>query len=191
MPYIVLTTNLNGAKLISTERLNLELLTDRTDLEQLVELGKKNLAKRHIQSLYAERPEYIDEHHVKFQMYQKFERNTGFEADDKEFSKLYYVLKLKSGEIIGTLEMYGCREGIEFGLFIDQDHSHQKFGTEALTAAIEFIKKNSSIPTAKWECNADNIGSVGVAKKCGFVHQNDWKIYEGRIASTFLLTLRP
>lgn len=177
------------AKIIKAERIYLELLTSEQDYEKLLELEKKNLKDDYIKSLYAERPEDIDFGHISHQVSAKFSRNCRLKDDEKDFYKLYYVIKLASGEIIGTFEMFSCYSGIEFALFIDQDHGHQYYGTEALNTVIDFLKKNSTVSKVKWECNADNKGSVGVAKKCGFVHFKDWVVYDERMASTFYLTI--
>ena len=192
-------TTLKDSTLIQGERINLELLLTDQDYKDLINLSKKNYKDDYIKSLYAEKPDDIDFDHTKFLVSTKYRRNKSYGDETTRFAKLYYVIKLKcsthstcdlatrSGEIIGTFEIYGCNGGVEFGLFIDQDHSHQKYGTEALNIMIDFLKKNSSIEKIKWECDTDNKGSVGVAKNCGFVHQSDSELYKGRMSSCFCL----
>ena len=178
---------LKDALVIKSERVYLELLLSEKDKDDLLELCKKNFKDDYIKSLYGENPKYIDFSHTVFQVSTKFSRNHNYNDDSTKFTKLYYVVKLNTGEIIGTFEIYGSGTNcVEFGLFIDQEHSRQHYGTQVLNTAIEFLKNNSSIGTIKWECNADNAGSTGVAKKCGFIHSADWEIYKGRTASTFL-----
>jgi RimJ/RimL family protein N-acetyltransferase len=189
---ITLKVSLKDAKIIPAERLYLELLLTQDDYDNLLKIVERNHENDYIKSLYGERPEDVNFGHSIYNMSAKFRRNKSYTGDmtTKQFYRLYYVVKLlNSNEIIGTLEIYGNRQCIEFGLFIDNQKSHQRYGTEALNAAIAFLKQNSNIRTFKWECNADNAGSVGVAKNCGFVHHKDWVIYGARVASTFFLSL--
>lgn len=187
---ITLNVSLKDAKIIVAPRLYLELLLTQDDHDNLLKVVERNHENGYINSLYGEPPEDVDYDHSEYCISEKFRRNKLYVGDmeTKQFSKLYYVVKLSSSnDIIGTIEIYGTRQCVEFGLFIDNQKSHQGYGTEALTAAIAFLKQNSNIKKFKWDCNVDNAGSIGVAKKCGFIHHKDWEIYEGRIASTFYL----
>lgn len=182
---------LKDAKVIKSDRVYLELLLCEKDRDDLLDLCKKNYENDYIKSLYGENPKYIEFNYTIFHVSTKFSRNCNYKENSTKFTKLYYVVKLKTGEIIGTFEIYGSGTGcVEFGLFIDQEHSHQYYGSEVLKTAIEFLKNNSSIKTIKWDCNADNVGSIGVVKKCGFIHSADWEIYKGRMASTYLYKLQ-
>lgn len=180
---------LKEALIIKGKRIYLELLLKQEDFNNLLQLSKNNYKNDYIKTLYAEKPEYVTFSKTEFQIRTKYNRNISTQNDRKVFDRLYYTIKLQSGEIIGTLEMYSSYDAVEFGLFVDQDHSHQGYGTEALSTAIDFIRNNSNITKLKWECDRDNPGSVGVAIKCGFNHQSDSLIYSGRMASCFYLTL--
>lgn len=184
-----LNIKISDAVFISGERIILELLTNE-DYAELINLCEINLENDYIKSLYAQKPEFVDLGLIEYFISCKIVRNNKCDMSENNFDGLYYVVKLKNGKIIGALEMYDFTEGIEFGLFIDRNHSCQHYGTEVLNTIIDFIKKNSSIRKFKWDCNTDNKGSIAVAKKCGFVHRNNWMIYEGRIISTFFLELK-
>ena len=198
---IQLNACLKDIIILQSERLYLELLLKKDDHKNLLEVFRRNYenGSDYPKSLYGDHPDSVDFDHSRYYVNAKFERNHWLAEDmeTKSFNKLYYAVKLKStdqqkpDEIIGTVEIYGNQRCLEFGLFIDQRYSHQKYGTEALKRAIEFVKQNTSVKKIKWECNADNVGSVGVATKCGFIHDSDWFIYEGRKASTFYLSLEP
>ena len=192
--FTLLYTSFNKVETILTTRCKLDLLLGEDDSKLLLELKQNNLTNDYIKSLYGEKPEYINKYYITSQHHPKIRENVVVKENSLEakvqFYKLYYVIKLKeTGEIIGSLEIFDKDECLEFGLFIDQDHSQKGFGTEIMIAVIIFLQQYSKIKKLRWSCNKNNIRSISIAKKCGFVHDHDWIIYRNRIASTYYLNL--
>jgi RimJ/RimL family protein N-acetyltransferase len=211
--------SLKDAHIIQGQRIYLELLLKQEDHKQLLDLCRKNCEGDYIKSLYSAPSESIDFNNIEFQVTMKLYRNKYYMNEywfdnTARFAKLYYVVKKtlasciqsqvnsdeksedcfttdneNTEEIIGTFEIYASGSGVEFGLFIDHDHSRQHYGTEVLNTVIDFLKKNSAIKTILWECASDNVGSIGVAKKCGFVHTKYCEMYKGKMASVFQLNI--
>ena len=178
-------------KTFSTKRLEISVLLEDEDYETLLALGKANLKDDYIKSLYAQKPENVYEDTIDWQMSAKFSRNQDLfrKPNQTNAARLYYAVRLNdTREIIGTFEIYGVNP-LEFGLFIDKAKSHQGFGTEVLNAGIQLVSDKTTAKKVIWECNADNVGSTNVAKKCGFIFVRDWELYYGRKASTFALDL--
>jgi RimJ/RimL family protein N-acetyltransferase len=62
---------------------------------------------------------------------------------------------------------------IEIGYFIVQASTRRGFATEAARATARFAFDHLGVVRVELQCTADNVGSIKVAEKCGFV-------YEGR-----------
>lgn len=77
----------------------------------------------------------------------------------------------------------------ELGVFIDSEHAGQEYAGEAVNRLIVLLREHSDVQTVKWDCDTDNARSVSVARKCGFTHDSDYEIYEGRMSSIFQLRL--
>ena len=62
---------------------------------------------------------------------------------------------------------------IEVGYFIVKGKTRKGFATEAARATVRFAFDHLGVVRVELQCTADNVGSIRVAEKCGFV-------YEGR-----------
>lgn len=147
-----------------------------------------------MKTLYFLDPQYINFDFTMQQVSIKHERNKNIKDNDKNFSILYYVIKLESGVIIGILDINHfeyCR-AIGFGLFIGQKYSGKGYRTNVINTIIEFLKKNKiSKKELKWECYSNNEASVRLAKKCGFVYDPDcdMEVYDDQISCVFKMIL--
>jgi len=186
---IILDVVLENAKIISGNRLYLELLLDTTDRDNLCELVKKNFKDDYIKSLYLLNPDEVTVNYCEYSINKKINNNKLYTEELRQFNELYYVIKLASGEIIGTINIYGEQDHIEIGLFIDYQHAHKHYGTETIQTIIEFLKKHSATRELIWDCDANNLGSVGVALNCNFVHQKDYTLCDGTTSKIFTLSL--
>lgn len=186
---IILDVVLENAKIISGNRLYLELLLDITDRDNLCELVKKNFKDDYIKSLYLLNPDEVTVNYCEYSINKKINSNNLHTKESKQFEELHYVVKIKSGEIIGKISIYGEQDHIEISLLIDYQHAHQRYGTEAVQTIIEFLRKHSVTRELKWDCDANNLGSVGVALNCNFVHQKDYTLCNGTTSKIFTLSL--
>lgn len=185
-----LKTGLIGAKQIITDRLFLELLLDTNDHKRLMILHHENLANNYIHSSFRDHPSTININSINEDLTLKYDTNRFYSNDEIEFYSIYYVIKLVNGEIIGSVDLYGDSKIVELGIFIDRNHSGKKYGTEAIQSIIEFLRKNSTIQKLKWECDINNVGSISIAQKCGFIYNGNSEIYPGRQCYVFYLNLQ-
>ena len=165
---------------LESERLRFDLLLNEEDRDQLLTLQKIDFESGYIKSLFSDRPDRMTfEGQCGYHMACKFDRNKRIHLSGTEFYRMYYVVKYQN-EIIGSLEIYGSTENVEFGLYIGQKFSRNGFGKEALKRGIDLVKE--IIPghqQMEWECYADNIGSCKVAESCKFQKEgNDQYMYK-------------
>ena len=184
-----LKTGLNGAKIITSPRLFMEMLLDKNDYYKLIILQRANLANNYIKSAFRDHPTSVTDSSILEDLTIKYDTNRQYDHDEIEFYSIYYVIKLITGELIGTIDLYGDTQSVEFGVFIDASHSGKNYGTEAVQSIIQFLKKNSTVRKLKWECDVGNTGSITLAQKCGFVYSNQTEIYPGRFCYVFYLNL--
>ncbi|XWV26809.1 N-acetyltransferase [Tupanvirus soda lake] len=186
-PLLVLDSKLENYKTIQGKRINLELLLNNDDHKNFLVMCVQNYESGYIQSFFRESD--VDMDLIKFYVDLYLEDNLLNYPKSKVLEGINYMIKLKTGQIIGVLQLYCCAEGLALGLFIDQKYSRQNYGTEAVNTAIEFVKKHTDIQMLVWECNITNIGSATVAKKCGFIHVGDIKDEDNHDLSVFYLNL--
>lgn len=194
----LLNINLRDAIIIKNKRIYLELLLLDDDYNNILKMCEKNYNNNHIKSFYS-RPD-IDLDDIQYQNEYKFIDNQFLNLDSNVFDTLLYLIKLNpdtniqdsqtDGIIIGMLEIYEnhSEKCIEFGLFIDKDYARRHYGTETIRTVIKFLKKYSNVDKLVWTCGSDNIGSINVAKNCGFIHDFDEEQY-GKIESHFKLVM--
>ncbi len=169
----------------------LELVTDRKDLAQLYELTKLSYNNGQIWTMYSlpEGSRSLD--YCLDQIWNKYNNNCDQldPLDNKSFYCLFYSIKLQTTkEIIGLLEFY-YKDGCAWiGICVDSRSAGRGYGTQASKIAIDFLQNQTDAKTIAWECNSDNIGSLNIAKKCGFVYSNDEVNPYGVKISVFYLT---
>ncbi|XWV25475.1 ribosomal-protein-alanine n-acetyltransferase [Tupanvirus deep ocean] len=186
-PQLVLDTEIRKFKIIQGNRINLELLLNEDDHKNLLVMCQENYKSGHIQSFFRE--SVVDMDLVKFYVDSYLEDNQLNYPNATVLEGINYLIKLKTGQIIGILQLYSDAEGLAFGLFIDKKHSGQNYGTEAVQTAIKFVKKHTQAQMLVWGCDINNVGSATVAKKCGFVHVGDVNDEDNHVQSVFYLSL--
>lgn len=88
---------------------------------------------------------------------------------------LVYPVLLKDGTYIGYVQAVPFEEGEwEVGYHIGGDYTKQGFATEAVKAFLPVVMKALGIRQMVGVCLADNMASVKVMERCGFV-----KLFEG------------
>jgi RimJ/RimL family protein N-acetyltransferase len=60
---------------------------------------------------------------------------------------------------------------IEVGYFIVKDFTRQGYATESAKAAIQYAFEKMKVLRIDLRCAADNVGSMQVAKRCGFTQE--------------------
>lgn len=184
-----LKTGLTGAKNINGQRLIIELLLDPKDVPILNTILTKNLKSGYIYHLFRDDPTQINNEYIYEDTDIKYRINKYYTNDEIEFYGLYYVVKLLSGEIIGTIDLYGDSNILEIGIFVDADYAGKNYATEAVEVMIRFLKNNSTIGKLKWQCDVTNFASIRVANKCGFQFDQEKDITPGRSSYVFYLDL--
>ena len=162
------------ARNITTQRLVIDLLTDTNDKAALLNVYEKNINIKDYINFYKSRSnlDEITEHVEYF-----FAENCNYwfkrynRLNNHNFRTLLYIIKLKTGKIIGdiTLDV----EHSTVSVFIDHSYSRQGYGSEALSAAVDFLNKYSDYTCVSLECNDEK--SRRLARKCGFTNVNNGK----------------
>ena len=171
-----LTTSIVNAKTIITGRLNIHLIIDTNDKTGLLDLYKENLKIKDYINFY-EGPFNLDQ--ITELIDDIFAENCNYwfncynKLNNRKFGNLLYVIKLTKGEIIGNIDL--DIENKMVSIFIDHSYSRQGYGSEALSAAVNFLKNYSDYTNISVECNDEK--SRLLARKCGFTSANSDEIY--------------
>lgn len=89
---------------------------------------------------------------------------------------LVYPVLLKDGTYIGYVQVIPCDDGTwEVGYHIGGSYTKRGYATEAITAFLPVIMKQICIDEITGICLADNLASVKVMERCGFI-----KLYHGK-----------
>lgn len=89
---------------------------------------------------------------------------------------LVYPVLLKDDTYIGYVQAIPFEDGTwEVGYHIGSNYTKQGYATEAVTAFLPVIMKQIDITEIAGICLADNLASVKVMERCGFI-----KLYEGK-----------
>lgn len=83
----------------------------------------------------------------------------------------WLLLHLKTGELIGTIEMRPNGQSAELGFLIARPHWGQGYGTEAVKTVLEECFSDEQIHRVQALCDIENIGSAKVLAKAGMVHE--------------------
>ena len=87
---------------------------------------------------------------------------------------LVYPVLLHNGTNIGHVQLVPIEHGYEVGYHIGSLYTKNGYATEALKAFINYIMREKDIDRVYAICITENIASIRVLEKCGFV-----KEYEG------------
>lgn len=88
---------------------------------------------------------------------------------------LVYPVLRKDGANVGYVQAVPLDEGgWEVGYHIGSDYTRQGYATEAVSAFLPVILPRLGVASIAGVCLAENVGSVKVMERCGFV-----KEYEG------------
>ncbi len=77
---------------------------------------------------------------------------------------------LKTGENIGYVQLVNIGEGWELGYHIAKAYTGRGYATEAARAFLPVMAKKYGLDCIYGICLADNLASVRVMEKCGFVN---------------------
>ena len=178
---------LPGILSIPGNRINIELLRNKSDYDIILNLHVKNLKDNYIKSLFQENVADVTIETITRDLWSRFSTNLLCRWDEKRFYQLFFIIRLNSGEIIGAIDVYGSWAIAGLGIFISAEYSNQKYGTEAIMTIIQYLKENTDIIKLKWECDYDNMSSLKIAKKCGFTFSHNFEIRTENVGSTFYL----
>ncbi len=84
-----------------------------------------------------------------------------------------YLLKA-TGEYAGYVQLVPLEEGWEVGYHTVAAHTGKGYATEALAAFLPVMMDRFALPQVAGVCDAENVASIRVLEKCGFV-----RMYEG------------
>ncbi|MBQ7005568.1 MAG: GNAT family N-acetyltransferase [Clostridia bacterium] len=84
---------------------------------------------------------------------------------------LVYPVLLKDGTNIGYVQLVPIEEGFEVGYHIAKEYTNNGYATEALKAFIDCILTEKHLDRVYGICVAENVASVRVLEKCGFIRQ--------------------
>ena len=87
---------------------------------------------------------------------------------------LVYPALRKDGTYVGYVQAVPLEDGWEIGYHIGGDYTRNGYATEAVTAFLPVIMEQLGLHQMIGVCLADNLASVNVMERCGFVRQ-----YEG------------
>lgn len=180
---------LPGIERIPGDRIDINFLKNKADYDAILELHLKNLDNDYIKPVYRQNFVFITADTVKNDLWFRFSANLWCGFNQKQFNQLFFIVRLKSGEIIGAIDVSGFWQMVELGIFIAKQYSQKNYGTEAIQIMIDFLRKNTDIIKLKWECDYDNMGSLKIAKKCGFIFSHNFEMYTDKIGSSFYLDL--
>lgn len=95
-----------------------------------------------------------------------------------ESGNFSWVLTIKPGDQpIGTIAC--CAEGhaVDFGYLLNQKYWGQGYGTEAARAVVEWAISQPEIYRVWATCDTENLASVRVLEKSGFVNEGQLRCY--------------
>ncbi len=177
---VILNEKINFDKDLNSHKTNqivyLELLLRDDDIKQYMKLTCENFENGHIKGMYGP---VCDRYNLDFFEYNaqiKINSNLSINLNSNKCNKFLYAIKSKKDQydqIVGFMEIYLDYDYCpEIGIFIDSHHVKKNYGTQATQIAIQFLTNNAGVNKIKWECNSHNLGSIGIAKKCGFETYN-------------------
>lgn len=91
-----------------------------------------------------------------------------------EEGPLVYPVLLKDNTNIGYVQLIPIKDGYEVGYHIAKTYTCNGYATEALKAFLEYIMPEKSIDRLYGICVTENLASIKVLEKCGFI-----KTFEG------------
>lgn len=91
-----------------------------------------------------------------------------------------YPVVTKSGKNIGYVQLVNADEGWEIGYHIAKEYTGNGFATEAVEAFLPVVAKMRGLDKIYGICLAENVASVKVMEKLGFVNvYTGTGIYQG------------
>ena len=106
---------------------------------------------------------------------------------------LVYPVLMKDGSNIGYVQLVPIAEGYEIGYHIAKPYTKKGYATEAVRAFIEYIAQTEDIDRIHGICAAENIASIRVLHKCGFIKVAEGEgTYQGKVRNIvrFILKLK-
>ena len=100
---------------------------------------------------------------------------------DKGEGPQVWAVTLKDGSLIGYVQAIPLCQGWEIGYHIGSLYRGNAYATEAVKAFLPVVMEHLGIKQIDGICLAENIGSVKVLERCGFVKRFDGMgLYQGR-----------
>ena len=100
---------------------------------------------------------------------------------------LVYPVLLKSGEVIGHVQIVPLDDEWEVGYHIAKRHTGNGYATEAIKAFLPTIMNRLGISRVLGIVDAENVASCAVLEKCGFVlEQEEEREYHGEVRKMYV-----
>ena len=163
--------------------MNTELMTDRIETERLVlfPYTKENLAM-----FNRDLPRFEETYGVVYRgeeldyllkgFLEKLENEIAADEEHYLFFTEFLIVLKETGHVVGSIDYkYVPVDGLtEVGYGMNPDYEGHGYMTEALTAFLDFGRKNG-IKTVRADTEPGNIRSQNVLKRCGFTFLKEEK----------------
>ena len=163
--------------------MNTELMTDRIETERLVlfPYTKENLAM-----FNRDLPRFEETYGVVYRgeeldyllkgFLEKLENEIAADEEHYLFFTEFLIVLKETGHVVGSIDYkYVPIDGLtEVGYGMNPDYEGHGYMTEALTAFLDFGRKNG-IKTVRADTEPGNIRSQNVLKRCGFTFLKEEK----------------
>ena len=82
-----------------------------------------------------------------------------------------WMIETKDGTHVGDLCFKGLGDdgSVEIGYGISDEYQRRGYATEAVSAAVRWAQEQTGVECVEAEAEADNLASLRVLEKCGFV----------------------
>ncbi|MBO4916222.1 MAG: GNAT family N-acetyltransferase [Oscillospiraceae bacterium] len=82
-----------------------------------------------------------------------------------------WMIETKDGTHVGDLCFKGLGDdgSVEIGYGISDEYQRRGYATEAVSAAVRWAQEQTGVERVEAEAEADNLASLRVLEKCGFV----------------------
>lgn len=95
---------------------------------------------------------------------------------EKPEDRRLFLIQLIDNINIGFLQLIKRKDGIDIGYTVIEEYQHHGYATDALTKGIALAEKLDY--RIYVQIRDDNIASQGVAKRCGFIKTEEYKVLD-------------
>ncbi len=181
----------DGLSSFASERLTF-FLAREPDRFALLEIHRENFKDDYIKNAWGLHPNEVTESMCDRFIYKKIYLIELFcDSDQSKFKSLFFGIREKqTNKLIGALEVYQTDVGsCEIGVFVSAEFKNNGYATEITKSFIEFAKKCTDIETIVFSVKMNNVASLRVAEKCGFVRNRVYTLYLGCDAKEFRMCI--